>query len=49
MQVTVDRTEAPAAIRIDLAAVLVSLELSRAKWLITSLSPGGERMSKFVI
>ena len=28
------------AIRIDLGAIFVSLELSRATWLITSLSPG---------
>jgi transposase len=37
----------PTAIRIDLGAIFVSLELSRATWLITSLSPGsGEKMSK---
>jgi transposase len=36
-----------AAIRIDLGAIFVSLELSRSNWLITSLSPGaGEKMSK---
>src|SRR4051795_5674237 len=34
------------AIRTDLGAIFVSLELSRATWLITSLSPGRERMSK---
>jgi hypothetical protein len=40
-------TKAPAAIRVDLAAIFVSLELSRSKWLVTSLSPvGGERMSR---
>lgn len=34
-------------IRTDLGAIIVSLELSRSTWLITSLSPGaGERMSK---
>lgn len=39
-----------AAIRVDLAAIFVSLELSRSKWLVTSISPGkGEKMSKFVI
>lgn len=39
--------EAPTAIRTDLCAIFVSLELSRSKWLITSLSPGGgEKMSK---
>jgi transposase len=42
-----ERPEAPTAIRIDLGAIFVSLELSRSKWLITSLSPGGgEKMSK---
>lgn len=35
------------AIRTDLGAIFVSLELSRATWLVTSLSPGsGEKMSK---
>jgi transposase len=43
-------TVAPAAIRVDLAAIFVSLELSRSKWLVTSISPGrGEKMSKCVI
>src|ERR1700693_1481010 len=38
---------AQAAIRTDLGAILVSMELSRRTWLITSLSPGGgEKMSK---
>lgn len=37
----------PAAIRTQFGAIFVSLELSRSKWLITSLSPGqGEKMSK---
>lgn len=35
------------AIRTDLGAIFVSLELSRSTWLITSLLPGaGERLSK---
>jgi transposase len=35
------------AIRTDLGAIFVSMELSRSVWLITSLSPGaGEKMSK---
>src|SRR3954469_7154730 len=35
------------AIRADLGAIFVSLELSRSVWLITSLSPGaGETMSR---
>jgi transposase len=37
----------PTAIRTNLDAIFVSLELSRSSWLITSLSPGGgEKMSK---
>jgi transposase len=35
------------AIRMHIAAIFVSLELSRSNWLVTSLSPGkGEKMSK---
>ena len=42
-----DQPHTPTAIRTDLGAIFVSLELSRSIWLITSLSPGGgERMSK---
>jgi transposase len=41
------RTDAPTAIHTQLAAIFVSLELSRSTWLITSLSPGnGEKMSR---
>ena len=40
--------EEPTAIRTNLDAIFVSLELSRSTWLITSVSPGGgERMSKW--
>src|ERR1700716_2082885 len=47
MQTVADRPEAPNAIRNDLGAIFVSMELSRSTWLITSLSPGGgEKMSK---
>jgi transposase len=43
-------SEAPVAIRVDLGAIFVSMELSRSKWLITSLSPGsGEKMSKHLV
>jgi transposase len=39
--------EEPTAIRTNLGAIFVSLELSRSTWLITSVSPGGgEKMSK---
>ena len=45
-----DRFEAPAAVRTDLGAIFVSLELSRSTWLVTSLSPGaGEKMSKHTV
>src|SRR5260221_4482286 len=38
------------AIRTDLGAIFVSLELSRSTWLTTSLSPGaGEKMSKHAV
>src|ERR1700720_3476820 len=50
MQVIADRPEAPSAIRTNLGAIFVSLELSHSTWLITSLSPGsGEKMSKHVV
>jgi len=46
----VDHLREQTAIRTDLGAIFVSLELSRAKWLITSLSPGGgEKMSKHTV
>jgi hypothetical protein len=42
--------EAPAAIRVDLGAIFVSLELSKSTWLITSLSPGGGgKMSRHAV
>jgi transposase len=40
----------PTAIRTHIAAIFVSLELSRSTWLVTSLSPGGgEKMSKHIV
>jgi transposase len=45
-----DQPPVTAAIRIDLGAIFVSMELSKSTWVITSLSPGtGERMSKHVV
>jgi transposase len=39
-----------AAIRVQLCAIFVSLELSRSTWLVTSLSPGaGEKMSQHAV
>ena len=50
MQSIVLRPDKSAAIRTDLGAIFVSLELSRSTWLITSLSPGaGEKMSKHTV
>lgn len=50
MFVTAGRSEAHAAIRVDLCAIFVSLELSKSTWLLTSLSPdGGEKMSRHVV
>jgi len=37
------------AIRSDVASIFVSLELSRSRWLVTSLSPGSEKMSKHLV
>jgi transposase len=36
----------PSYCRLDDATLYVSLELSQATWLVTSLSPGSEKMSK---
>jgi transposase len=41
MQGVPDRPRVLTAIRTDLGAIFVSLELSRSTWMITSLSPGG--------
>jgi transposase len=47
MQTITNQRPAPTAIRTDLGAIFVSLELSLSTWLITSLSPGGgDKMSK---
>jgi transposase len=50
MLIEADRSNAPSAVRTELTAIFISLELSQSKWLITSLAPGnGEKMSKFVV
>jgi transposase len=47
MQAVNTRAAEQAAIRTQLGAIFVSLELSRSTWLVTSTSPGGgEKMSK---
>lgn len=45
MQSEAERHEST-AIRRDLGAIFVSLELSRSLWLVTSILPGSEKMSK---
>lgn len=50
MRIATDRTQAPTAIRTNLGAIFLSMDLSRTTWLLTSLSPGdGERMSKHAV
>jgi len=50
MQDGANRHETPNAIRTDIGAIFISMELSRSTWLITSLSPGsGEKMSKHAV
>ena len=50
MQVISNRRETSGAIRNDLGAIFVSMELSRSTWLITSLSPGGgEKMLRHTL
>jgi transposase len=50
MQVISNRRETSGAIRNELGAIFVSMELSRSTWLITSLSPGGgEKMSRHTL
>ena len=47
---SLDAHSNPAAIRVQLCAIFVSLELSRSTWLVTSLSPGsGEKMSQHAV
>src|SRR5918997_1870640 len=47
MQALCPRPNEHTAVRTDLNAIFVSLELSRSTWVITSLAPGsGEKMSK---
>ena len=47
---SIDHQPEQTAVRTHLGAILVSLELSRATWLVTALLPGsGEKMSKHVV
>ncbi len=50
MQALYPRPDEHAAVRTDLKAIFVSLELSHSTWVITSLAPGGgEKMSKHAV
>src|SRR5688572_11716529 len=50
MRALCPRPDEHAAIRTDLNAIFVSLELSHSTWVITSLAPGGgEKMSKHAV
>ena len=50
MTPSTDRHLEPAAIRVDLGAIFISMELSRSSWVVTSLSPGGgEKMSRHTV
>lgn len=46
MFLTANQPTTPAAIRVDLGAIFVSLELSKSTWLVTSLAPGTAKMSR---
>jgi transposase len=49
METIADRPAEPTAVRTDLGAIFVSLELSRCSWVVTALLPGGERMSRHTV
>ena len=49
MPTEADRAETPTAIQTHFAAIFISLEVSRSVWLITALTPGGEKMSKYSV
>jgi transposase len=49
MPMTADQTQAQTATPVDPGAIFVSLELSKATWLVTALSPGSEKMSRHTI
>jgi len=49
MSAIADGFDVPAAFRADLGTIFVSLELSKSTWLVTSLSPGSDKMSRRTI
>lgn len=46
MRLTADQPKALAAIGVDLDAIFISRELSKSTWLVRSVSPGSEKMSR---
>lgn len=49
MSAIADGLDVPATFRADLGTIFVSLELSKSTWLVTSLSPGSDKMSRRTI
>lgn len=49
MTAIADGLDVPAAFRVDLGTIFVSLELSKSTWLVTSLAPGSDKMSRRTI
>jgi transposase len=49
MFMSADQSVAPVAIGADLGAIFISLELSKSTWLVTSLLPGNEKMSRHAV
>ncbi|EIZ77146.1 transposase [Novosphingobium sp. Rr 2-17] len=46
MGTTVDNLAAAAAIRVKLGAIFASVELGKSIWLVTSLTPSSDKMSR---
>ena len=49
MPMTADQSQAQTITLVDLGAIFVSLELSKSTWLVTALSPGSKKMSRYTI
>lgn len=49
MTAIADGLDVPAAFRADLGTIFISLELGKSTWLITSLAPGSDKMSRRTI
>lgn len=49
MTAIADGPDALPTCRVDLGIIFVSLELSKSTWLVTSLTPGSDKMSRRTI